>query len=107
MIKKIIVIACLFLSLVSFAQEGTSSPYSFYGIGDIRFKGTVESRSMGGVAVEQDSIHINLENPASFANLKLTSFAVGGTYKTTNLKASSHSATATRATLDYLSVGWP
>ena len=62
MIKKIIVIACLFLSLVSFAQEGTSSPYSFYGIGDIRFKGTVESRSMGGVAVEQDSIHINLEN---------------------------------------------
>ena len=107
MIKKIIVIACLFLSLVSFAQEGTSSPYSFYGIGDIRFKGTVESRSMGGVAVEQDSIHINLENPASFANLKLTSFAVGGTYKTTNLKASSQSAKATRTTLDYLAVGLP
>jgi hypothetical protein len=26
----------------------------------------------GGVAVEQDSIHINLQNPASFANLKMT-----------------------------------
>jgi hypothetical protein len=25
-----------------------------------------------GVAVEQDSIHINLQNPASFANLKMT-----------------------------------
>jgi hypothetical protein len=67
--------ACLFLSLVSFAQEGTASPYSYYGIGDVRFKGTVENRSMGGVAVEQDSIHINLQNPASFANLKMTTFA--------------------------------
>jgi hypothetical protein len=60
----------LLLSLVSFAQEGTAS-YSYYGIGDVRFKGTVENRSMG-VAVEQDSIHINLQNPASFANLKMT-----------------------------------
>jgi hypothetical protein len=33
MIKKIIVSFTLLLSLVSFAQEGTSSPYSFYGIG--------------------------------------------------------------------------
>jgi hypothetical protein len=48
----------LLLSLVSFAQEGTS-PYSYYGIGDVRFKGTVENRSMAGIAVEQDSIHIN------------------------------------------------
>jgi hypothetical protein len=52
------------LSLVSFAQEGTASPYSYYGIGDVRFKGTVENRSMAAVAVEQD-IHINLQNPAS------------------------------------------
>jgi len=107
MIKKSIIIAGLFLSLVSFAQEGTSSPYSFYGIGDIRFKGTVESRSMGGVAVEQDSIHINLENPASYASLKLTSFTIGGTYKTTSLKTNSESAKATRTTFDYLAVGLP
>jgi long-subunit fatty acid transport protein len=83
MIKKIIVSACLLLSLVSFAQEGTSSPYSYYGIGDVRFKGTVENRSMAGVAVEQDSIHMNLQNPASFANLKMTTFALGGSYNTT------------------------
>ena len=107
MIKKIIITACLFLSLVSFAQEGTSSPYSFYGIGDIKFKGTVETRSMGGVAVEQDSIHINLENPASYANLKLTSFTIGGTYNTTGLKTKSESARTTRTTLDYLAVGLP
>jgi hypothetical protein len=107
MIKKIIVSACLLLSLVSFAQEGTSSPYSYYGIGDIRFKGTVESRSMAGIAVEQDSIHINLQNPASFANLKMTTFALGGTYNTTTLKSDTKSEKARRTTLDYLAVGLP
>ncbi|MES2576512.1 MAG: hypothetical protein V4589_02805 [Bacteroidota bacterium] len=107
MIKKIIISACLLLSLVSFAQEGTSSPYSFYGIGDVRFKGTLENRSMAGVAVEQDSIHINLQNPASYANLKLTTFTLGGTYGTTTLKNSTESANARRTTLDYLAVGLP
>ena len=107
MIKKIIISACLLLSLVSFAQEGTSSPYSFYGIGDVRFKGTLENRSMAGVAVEQDSIHMNLQNPASYANLKLTTFTLGGTYGTTTLKNNTESANATRTTLDYLAVGLP
>jgi long-subunit fatty acid transport protein len=107
MIKKIIISACLLFSLVSFAQEGTASPYSFYGIGDVRFKGTVENRSMAGIAVEQDSIHINLQNPASFANLKLTSFAVGGSYITTELKTDTKSENARRTALDYLVVGLP
>jgi hypothetical protein len=43
MIKKLIIAACLLLSVVSFAQQGTASPYSYY-IGDV--KGTAEIRSM-------------------------------------------------------------
>jgi long-subunit fatty acid transport protein len=107
MIKKIIISACLLLSFVSFAQQGTSSPYSFYGIGDVRFKGTIESRSMSGVAVEQDSIHINLENPASYANLKLTAFTIGGTFNSSTLKTDTESAKAQRTALDYLAVAMP
>jgi long-subunit fatty acid transport protein len=107
MIKKIIASTCLLLTLVSFAQDGTSSPYSFYGIGDVRFKGTVESRSMAGIAIETDSIHINLQNPAGFSNLKLTTFTIGGTYKTTKLKTSNENASARRTTLDYLAIGLP
>ncbi|MFV8369056.1 hypothetical protein [Flavobacterium sp. LB2R40] len=107
MIKKIIISACLLLSLVTFAQEGTSSPYSFYGIGDVRFKGTLENRSMGGIAIEQDSIHMNLQNPASYASLKLTTFTLGGTYATTELKNKTESANTRRTTLDYLAVGLP
>lgn len=107
MIKKFIVSACLLLSLVSFAQEGTASPYSFYGIGDVRFKGTLENRSMAGIAIEQDSIHINVQNPASYASLKLTTFTLGGTLATTKLKTDNQSVTAHRTTLDYLAVGLP
>ncbi|KFF07066.1 membrane protein [Flavobacterium reichenbachii] len=107
MIKKIIISACLLISFVSFAQEGTASPYSFYGIGENRFKGTIEYRSMGGVAIEQDSIHLNIENPSSYANLKQTVFTVGGTFASTTLKSSDASEKAQRSTFDYLAVGIP
>ena len=95
------------MSLVSFAQEGTSSPYSFYGIGDIRFKGAAENRSMAGLAIAPDSIHINLQNPAGYSDLKLTSFSIGGTYNTTSQKTNTQSGSARRTTLDYLAVGLP
>ena len=107
MIKKIILSACLLISFVSFAQQGTASPYSFYGIGDVRFKGTLENRSMGGVSVEQDSIHLNVENPASYASLIQTTFTVGGTYGTSKIKTDTEKASATRSTFDYLLLGIP
>lgn len=107
MIKKIIISACLLISFVSFAQQGTSSPYSFYGIGESRFKGTLENRSMAGVAVEQDSIHLNIENPASYASLGQTTFTVGGTFATNNIKSNTESSKAQRSTFDYLALGIP
>ncbi|CAD0003615.1 MULTISPECIES: membrane protein [Flavobacterium] len=107
MIKKIILSACLLISFVSFAQQGTASPYSFYGIGDIKFKGTLENRSMGGVSVEQDSIHLNVENPASYASLMQTTFTVGGTYGTSKVKSQTETASSTRSTFDYLLLGIP
>lgn len=107
MIKNIIVNICLLFSLAIFAQEGTSSPYSFYGIGDIKFKGTVENRSMGSISVFPDSIHINIQNPAHFASLKLTGFSIGGTYANTKSITETQEAKSRRTSLDYLAVGLP
>lgn len=92
---------------VTSAQENTSSPYSYYGIGEVRFRGTIESRSMAGLSVFSDSIHINLLNPAFYSYLKLTTFSVGGSYLTTKLKTNDESEKARRATLDYLAVAFP
>ena len=107
MIKKIIVSICLLFSLAIFAQESTSSPYSIYGIGDIKFKGSVENRSMGSISVLPDSIHINIQNPAQLACLKLTGLALGGTYANTKYKTETQEAKARRTSLDYMIVGIP
>jgi hypothetical protein len=105
--KKILFIAFSFFSIIAFAQEGTTSPYSFYGIGEVRFKGTQDIRAMGGVGVMQDSIHINLENPASYAGLKQTLFTIGASYNATQMKNNTQSESAKRMAFDYLAVGLP
>ncbi|MFC6097087.1 hypothetical protein ACFPVY_10565 [Flavobacterium qiangtangense] len=107
MIKKIIVSFGLLFSVASVAQEGTASPYSYYGIGDVRFKGTAENRAMGGLGILNDSIHINLQNPAAYSDLKLTTFSVGGSHSTTNFRTSTSAADATRTTVDYLAFAFP
>ena len=107
MIKKIIVIACFFFSLMSNAQSGTASPYSFFGIGETRFKGNLENRSMGGLSIEQDSLHINILNPASFAAMRFTAFTIGANYTTTKLKTDDKSDNAQRTALDFLAVALP
>ena len=81
MLKQIVFAVMLIISGVTIAQNGTTSPYSFFGIGEIKFRGTAENRSMGGMGVYSDSIHLNIQNPASVANLKLVNFTSGGSYK--------------------------
>lgn len=107
MIKRILVLASVLLSFMAQAQDATSSPYSFYGLGDQKFKGTIENRSMGGLSVFQDSIHVNLQNPAQYAHLKRTTLATAATYQTTTLKTNTQSENANRTNLDYLAFGFP
>lgn len=107
MIKQIIAGLCLLLSTVAFSQENNASPYSFYGIGDQKFKGTAENRSMGGLGVLPDSIHLNLQNPATYGALKFTTFTVGATTSKTSLETSTESASAGRTNVDYIAVALP
>ena len=107
MIKKFLLSSFMLLSLHSFAQEATASPYSYYGIGIEKFQGTVENKSMGGLGILPDSIHINLQNPASLSALKFTTFSIGGTYNTVKLKNETTTEKARRTTLDYLAVAFP
>lgn len=107
MIKRFIIIVALFSTVISAAQEGSSSPYSYYGIGLTKFRGTVENQSMGGISVFSDSIHINLQNPASYGKLQLTTYTVGGSLTGTNLETEDNSESARNVTLDYLAIGVP
>lgn len=97
----------LLISSSVLAQEGTPSPYSFYGIGSIKFRGTTESRSMGGVGVFSDSIHVNLQNPATYSELGLVTFAIGASNQVSTLSTDSGSQTNSATSLDYFALGIP
>ena len=107
MIKKIALIVTILLAKFGFAQENTPSPYSFYGIGSTKFKGTNDIVNMGGISVYADSTHINVLNPATYSNQLLTSFQVGGTSSFYKLNAGSQTEKAQKTTFDYLVMGFP
>lgn len=116
MIKKLLLVFIALIAVYGYGQEGTTSPYSFYGIGSLKFKGTVENRSMGGLSIYTDSIHVNLRNPASYAgnNLEIwgnesrpVKFTVGGSYSSINLESDSGSDDASSTTFDYLAITIP
>jgi hypothetical protein len=116
MIKKLCIVFIAIFALNIQAQEGTTSPYSFYGIGSLKFKGTAENRAMGGISIYTDSIHVNLRNPASYGGANLKSFneegrpvkfVIGGSHEAVNLKTSSASHKTTSTTFDYLALSIP
>ena len=116
MIKKLVLVFIALYAIQSYAQETTASPYSFYGIGTLKFKGTVENISMGGLSIYKDSIHINLRNPATYGGNNIETFknesrpvkfAVGGGHTSTKLKTNSSSDRVKSSTFDYLALSVP
>lgn len=116
MIKKLVLVFIAVFAIQSYAQDGTASPYSFYGIGSLKFKGTVENRSMGGISIYSDSIHINLQNPATNAGENLAvygnegrpiKFSVAGTHTNFKLKSDSGEDKLSSSTFDYIAFSIP
>lgn len=117
MIRKLVLVFIATITFQTYAQQrGTASPYSFYGIGSLKFKGTVENRSMGGLSIYTDSIHVNLRNPASNASENLAAFnnesrpvkfSVGGSYASTGLKTATSKDNSAATSFDYLALSFP
>src|SRR6056300_152910 len=103
------------LFLVSFmsAQQGTFSPYSYFGLGDMAPKSLIENRAMAGISMLGDSIHMNLQNPAALANLRLTTYAVGANRRSSVLSSLEEQIDADKVdrghitNLDYLALAFP
>ncbi|QWX83157.1 hypothetical protein H0I23_11925 [Cellulophaga sp. HaHaR_3_176] len=107
MIRKIVVAIVCFASWGLSAQNGTSSPYSYFGLGDLRTTSTIDNQMMGGVSMHADSIHINLKNPAAYSKLRLTTYSAGISQKRSSLKSADANDNASVTNLDYLSIGFP
>lgn len=107
MLKQLTIGLLLLISCSVLAQEGTTSPYSYYGIGTLKFRGTVENRAMGGLGVFSDSIHLNLQNPAAYSDLRLVTFTAAVSHTANTQKSLEGSRTASTTSLDYFAIGIP
>ena len=105
MIRKLVTVAILFFAVSLSAQEITSSPYSFFGIGLQKFKGTAENRAMGGLSIASDSIHMNLQNPAGYGALGLTTYTVGLSHTENTISSSNAEDDLSSTNIDYLAIG--
>jgi hypothetical protein len=77
-IRLLIIVIITFLCNELNAQNITNSIYSRYGYGTETFKGFAQNIALGGTGVAQKGpFHLNYNNPASNAALKLTTFNAG------------------------------
>lgn len=107
MIKKLVIAILCFASYGAFAQNNTVSPYSYFGVGDLRNPATAENQMMGRLQTYTDSIHIHLNNPAAYGKLGLTTYTAGISHSEINLVSFTEEQKTSVTNLDYLSIGFP
>ena len=105
-------VAFLLLATISASSQTTSSsPYSQFGLGDLKGSLLPQNRSMGGIAmgIRKPGAYnnVNLANPASYSAIQLTTFDVGAYTGLRQLSNSSASENSFNATLSHIVFGIP
>jgi hypothetical protein len=107
MIKKLVIALLCFASYAINAQNTTISPYSFFGIGDLSKIATVDNQMMGRLQTYADSIHINLNNPAAYGKLRITTYSAALSHREIRLETFTAEQKSSVTNLEYLSIGFP
>ena len=108
MIQKILIVFLLITSSIVFGQRTTSSPYSFFGIGEEFSSQTIEQASMGGVGAAFNSPQsLNFTNPAAYSDLKFTTYTFGILSKDLTVKTIATSQTSNSTSISYFALAFP
>ena len=114
MYKKINYITAALVLLTSIsvhAQVTTQSPYSRYGIGNIKGSVLPQFRAMGSISTAvfkpNGYSNINMQNPASYAGINLTTVDIGMTAGFTKLKNSTAEESSFNATMSHVALAFP
>jgi len=112
MIKRVnLFVFVLFIALGSIkGQNLTSSPYSYFGIGDIEQINNGQTQGLGGTGIGiVNKYHLNLKNPASYASFDTLSFKFefGAKSKFTTLKTNTATEKIDDFGLSFLAMGFP
>ena len=111
-VKNIFFFSLLTGVLSATAQTTSTSPYSQYGLGDLKGSLLPQNRAMGGLSmgIRKPGLYdnINLANPASYSTLELTTFDVGASMDLRKLSKSGISGKRqVNSTLSHLTFGVP
>ncbi len=106
--NKLITTLLLVASFTSWGQLDYNSPYSIFGLGDMRGSGTVYNQSMGGVGVTNgNAILLNLANPAMLTRNRLVTFDLGLGSSMRRIKSGEARETSLGVNFDGLFLGFP
>ncbi|WP_257666125.1 hypothetical protein [Parapedobacter tibetensis] len=110
--KAFILLALLLASTLVHAQRATtSSPYSRFGLGEIRGDFLPQTRAMGGIGTGVRYLsgygNINIANPASYSALQLTTIDVGVFGNVTQLSKNQLSEDSYNFSLSHINFGIP
>jgi len=109
----LLIFVVLFLPVCSlFAQKAsTSSPYSRFGIGEIRGNQLPQTRAMGGIATGVRHMgvfsNINTENPASYSGIQYTTIDAGVLGNLAQLSNQTKSENSYNFALSHINFGFP
>ena len=109
-LKKLVLVLFVFYGLSAFAQLGTSSPYSRFGLGDLQGNAfPVYNALGGGVTALSSSNSVNPSNPASYTSFRANSFlfSTGGLHKTTQIESSTDKHVANNSAFSHLTIAFP
>ncbi|MDQ8003863.1 MAG: hypothetical protein REI64_03620 [Pedobacter sp.] len=112
-IKRVYVatLSMLTMSLGVFAQTTVQSPYSKFGLGNLRGSVLPQQRGMGSIStgVFRSSYinNINMQNPASYAGISLTTLDIGMAGSSTELKTNNLSERSFNASLSHVAMAFP
>lgn len=94
--------------LMAQGQQGSGSPYSAYGLGELSGNSQVSQATMGGLGVAVvDPFSVVSINPASYAMLKQTTFEQGLVVRSSQYSTNTADGFGSRVDILGLSVGVP
>jgi hypothetical protein len=109
--KNILLAVVLFSTASASAQNTSSSPYSQFGLGDLKASLLPQNKAMGGLnnglRKPGPYSNINLANPASYSGIRLTTFDIGATTDLRQLSRTGISENSFNAILSHIAIAVP
>ncbi|HEY0678999.1 MAG TPA: hypothetical protein VGD17_11980 [Chitinophagaceae bacterium] len=109
-LSRFTVLVVLFLGCCLQSSSQENSPYSRYGLGDQVPGGNIINRAMGGVSTAYfDLQSINYTNPATYSQLRVTTFDLGFEVDSRTLREPNNPGkfSASSANISYVQLGIP